>query len=102
MNILETVTPTSVADTPRRRKKPEPQRHQWFDQWRIAKPGPLKTLVDSTAALVDHHERHTGTRKLARREQDHQHHIQRIEAIVCNLAHAVLLPPPGGRIAVPL
>jgi len=101
MDILETVTPTRVANTPRRKKR-EPQRYQWFDQWLIAKPGPLKMLVDSVIHSVDHHERHVGTRKRARREQDHQHHIQRIEAIVCNLAHAVLLAPPGGRIAVPL
>lgn len=89
-------------DIPRRRKTQEPQRFQWFDQWLVAKPGPLKELVNATVRFVDHHESYTGARKRARREQDHQNHLQRIEAIVCNLAHAVLLPPPEGRIAVPL
>ncbi|WP_072368989.1 hypothetical protein [Hyphomicrobium sp. NDB2Meth4] len=102
MSIVDTVSTISITDTPRRRKKQEPQRYQWFDQWLIAKSGPLKKLVDATVNFVDHHERHTGARKRARRPQDHQHHVQRIEAIVCNLAHAVLLPPPEGRIAVPL
>jgi len=102
MSILEIVTHSNVTDAPRRRKKQQPQRFQWFDQWRIARPGPLKSLVDSTVAFVDHHEHHIGARKRARRDQDHQHHIQRIEAIVCNLAHATLLPPPGKRIAASL
>lgn len=102
MSIVDIVSTTSIANTSRRRKKPEPQRYQWFDQWLIAKPGPLKELVDATVSFVDRHERHAGARKRARREHDHKHHVQRIEAIVCNLAHAVLLPPPQGRIAVPL
>jgi hypothetical protein len=102
MSITEMVTPTSVTSIPRRRKKQEPQRYQWFDQWLVAKPGALKTLVDNTIRSVDHHEKHTGGRKRARRKQDRLHHEQRVEAIVCNLAHAVLLPPPEGRIAVPL
>jgi hypothetical protein len=97
-----TVTPSLTQGAPRRRKRQEPKRYQWFDQWLGAKPGSLKMLVDNTVRFCDHHEKHTGIRKRARREQDHQHHVQRIEAIVCNLARAVLLPPPGGRIAVPL
>ena len=102
MSIVDIVSPSSIANTPRRRKNQDPQRYQWFDQWLVAKPGPLKELVDATVSFVDHHERHTGARKRARRERDHKRHVQRIETIVCNLAHAVLLPPPEGRIAVPL
>ena len=62
----------------------------------------LKTLVDRTVASVRHHEEHTKARIRARREVDERHHIRRIEAVVCNLAHAVLLPPPTGRIATKL
>lgn len=102
MNSIQAITPDHTSRAARRRKPQEPQRYQWFDQYLIAKPGPLKVLVENTVRFLDHHERHTGARKRARREQDHQHHLQRIEAIVCNLAHAVLLPPPGGRVAVPL
>jgi hypothetical protein len=30
------------------------------------------------------------------------HHLRRVEAVICNLAHAALFPPPTGRIAVKL
>ena len=102
MDISQTITPDHTSAPSRRRKPLEPQRYQWFDQHLIAKPGPLKALVDATVTFVDHHERNTGARRRARRDRDHQHHLLRIETIVCNLAHAVLLPPPQGRIAVPL
>lgn len=102
MDGTQTITPDRPTGASRRRKIQEPQRYHWFDQWLVAKPGPLKEFVDATASFVEHHERRTSARKRARREQDHKHHLQRIEAIVCSLAHAVLLPPPEGRIAVPL
>ncbi|WBT39953.1 hypothetical protein [Hyphomicrobium sp. DMF-1] len=102
MNSIQAITPDHTSRAAGRRKPREPLRYQWFDQHLIAKPGPLKVLVENTIRFLDHHERHIGARKRARREQDHQQHLQRIETIVCNLAHAVLLPPPGGRIAAPL
>ena len=83
-------------------KKPEPQRHQWFDAWKLAKGGGLRTLVERTVAFVRHHEQHTKARARARRPVDEAHHLKRIEAVVCNLAHAVLMPPPTGRVAVQL
>ena len=52
--------------------------------------------------LIQHHEKCAGARIRARRPADQGLHLRRVEAIVCNLAHAVLLPPPTGRIAVPL
>ncbi|CCB63747.1 hypothetical protein [Hyphomicrobium sp. MC1] len=80
----------------------QPQRYRWFDQWLAARPGPLRALVDTTVDFVQHHEEHTGKRKRARRRKDHEQHLQRLEAIICNLAYAVLSPPLGGRIAVSL
>jgi hypothetical protein len=79
-----------------------PARHQWFDPWKTATGANLKTLVDRTVASVRHHEEHTKARARARREVDERHHIRRIEAVICNLAHAVLLTPPTGRIATKL
>ena len=88
---------------PRRKpKRPEPQRHQWFDAWMMARGGGLKALVDDTVAFLDHHEKHTRSRTRARKPLDQTHHLKRVEAVVCNLAHAVLTPPPTGRIAVQL
>mgnify|MGYP007011825325 CR=1 FL=1 len=103
MNNIQAITPDYTTGTSRRRKQPrEPQRYQWFDQWLIAKPGPLKVLAENTIRFLDHHEEYTGKRKRARRALDQQSYHQRVETIVCNLARAVLLPPPKGRIAVPL
>lgn len=79
-----------------------PERQQWFDPWKIAIRDNFKTLVEGTGASVRHHEEHTKARGRARRAADKRHHIRRIEAVVCNLAHAVLLPPPTGRIATKL
>lgn len=83
-------------------KRPEPQRHLWFDAWKVAKGGGLKKLVENTVAFVRHHEQHTRSRTRARKPLDETNHLKRIEAVVCNLAHAVLMPPPTGRIAVQL
>jgi hypothetical protein len=82
--------------------KPVPQRHQWFDPWKLAKGDNLKRLVDATLRFVDRHEGHTNARAKARRPLDETYHRKRIEAVVCNLAHAALLPPPTGRVAVQL
>ena len=96
---------TTAVQSTQPRKKPkrsEPQRHQWFDAWKVAKAGGLKALVDSTVQLISHHEARTRARTRARRAVDETHHLRRVEAVICNLAHAVLFPPPTGRIAVKL
>jgi hypothetical protein len=93
------VQPTTRHKKP---KRPEPQRHQWFDAWLVAKGDGLKALVDATVAFLDHHETHTRPRTRARKPLDEAHHLKRVEVVVCNLAHAVLMPPPTGRIAVQL
>lgn len=86
----------------RRPRRPPPQRHQWFDAWKTAKGSGLRTIVENTLAFLAHHEQHTKSRVRARRAADEIHHRLRVEAVVCNLAHAVLLPPPTGRVAVKL
>lgn len=88
--------------TRRRPRRPPPERHQWFDAWMTAKGSGLKTIVENTLAFLAHHEEQTKSRKRARRAIDKAHHQLRVEAVVCNLAHAVLLPPPTGRVAVKL
>ena len=70
-----------------------PERDQWFDPWKIAKGDNLRALVESTGTSV---QRHEGKPRpaLGRGERRTTGHVGRIEAVVCNLAHAVLLPPP--------
>ena len=67
--------------------------------WKIAKDDNLRALVESTGTSVQRHEVQTKARARARRDADDRNHVGRIEAVVRNLAHAVLLPPPTGRIA---
>ena len=94
---------TTEPHVPRKKpKKPQPQRHQWFDAWKVAKGSGLKALVENTVAFMRHHEHHNKVRARARKAVDEALHLKRIEAVVCNLAHAALMPPPTGRIAVKL
>ena len=67
--------------------------------WKIAKGDNHRALVESTGTSVQRHEVQTKARARARRDADDRNHVGRIEAVVCNLAHAVLLPPPTRRIA---
>lgn len=88
-----------------RSKRPElptpPQRHQWFDPW-ITAQGNAKALVGATLNLIQEHEERTHVRARRRRQADQTLHIARVEAVICNLARSVLLPPPTGRIAIML
>ncbi|MGD9803444.1 MAG: hypothetical protein AB7E81_17715 [Hyphomicrobiaceae bacterium] len=88
---------------PRKKPKPpEPQKHLWFDGWMSANGSALKGLIEATTKFISHHEEHTGTRIRKRRPVDQAVHLRSIDALVCALAHAVLVPPPTGRIAVKL
>lgn len=81
----------------------EPEKHRWFDQWLRAKSeGGLRRIVENTIRFLEHHESHTKARARARRPDDEATHRLRVEAIVCNLAYAVLEPPPTGKIATKL
>src|SRR5262245_31205530 len=61
----------------RKRRWTPPERHQWFDAWKIARGDNLKMLVESTVAFV-HHEQHTKARVRARRAVDETHHVRPI------------------------
>jgi hypothetical protein len=90
------------AASSKQSQKPRLQRHQWFDAWKTAKGGGLRSLVEATVNFLQHHEDYTDARTRARKPVDEANHLKRVEAVVCNLAHAVLMPPPTGRIAIQL
>ena len=77
-----------------------PVRHRWFDDWRGASGLPLRRLVEEVAALLAQHEVGTGARHRRRREADLTRYRSAVEGVVANLAHAVLMPPETGRLAV--
>jgi hypothetical protein len=78
------------------KKPPKPVQHRWFDRWLIARGEPLKQLVREIAQIVESREE----RERARRPDDERNHCSMVEAIVCNLAYAVLDPPLTGWLAV--
>ena len=78
------------------RRPPKPVKHQWFDQWLIARGEPLKTLVAEIEQIIEHREQ----RRRARKPDVEINHRRMVEGIVCNLAYAVLKPSPTGRLAV--
>ena len=77
-----------------------PARHWWLDEWLGAGSPRLDRLVQEGAALVAQYEEQTAARKRRRRPDDQRRHLIAIEMVVANLAHAVLSPPPTGRLAV--
>jgi hypothetical protein len=96
----------NISITPQHHKSklrsPQPEHHQWFKPWMTAQGHAAKALVEATIKLIEDYEKCAGARIRARRPADLVLHLRRVEAITCNLAHAVLLPPPTGRIAVQL
>lgn len=84
------------------RSTASPARHRWLDEWQGASGPALVRLVEETAALLAQHEAETGARQRKRREADERRHRTAVEAVVANLAYAVLMPPDTGRLAVTL
>lgn len=80
----------------------QPERHHWFRPYLNARGQPAKALTEAVLDIVEHHEADCKLRKRARKAGDQELHERRVEAVVCNLARAVLCPPPTGRIATPL
>lgn len=76
------------------------KRHRWFDEWQGAGTLLLRRLVNEGAHLVAQYEWETNQRQRQRRAGDQAKHFIAVEATVCNLAYAVLMPPTTGRIAV--
>lgn len=82
-------------------KRPnKPQRHQWFDRWAVARGQRLQALAYEVRAALDAHERETVARQRRRKESVRANRDTAVEIIVANLAHAVLMPPETGRLAV--
>lgn len=76
------------------------QRPPWFDKWLGAGSPTATCLVEEAVALVAQLEHQTGARQRRRRPDDEANHRTIVEAIVSNLAYAVLLPHETGRLAV--
>ena len=67
----------------------------------IAKGDALRQFVDATLADVDQFEQAHHPRLRARRPADRESHEALVHALVVNLAHASLSPPPHtGRLAI--
>lgn len=91
-NGLENDEPKPYPPT----KPPKPVQHRWFDRWLIARGEPLKQFVGEITQIVRSREQ----RERARRPDDEKNHRRIVEGVVCNLAYAVLNPPPTGWLAV--
>lgn len=78
----------------------QPERHAWVDEWMGAATHRLQRVVHEGLHLVEQHEHRTGTRKRQRRPVDNTHHTTAVEVLIANLAHAVLMPPETGRLAI--
>ena len=79
-------------------KPPERPKDAWFDHWMCAKGEPLVRLVGEPLSYFVSRERRV--RKRTREAQ--ARFDQAVEALVCNLAYAVLKPTDTGAITVPL
>lgn len=82
------------------RRKPEPERHVWFDDWRGIQGEALLRLKAEIVAGVDAAEVAGGHRQRKRRPVDQANHELAVEVVVANLAYAALNPPPTGRLAI--
>jgi hypothetical protein len=77
-------------------KRTMPVKHRWFDQWLVARGEPLTGLVRQIRDAFEAREK----RQRARRPEDQKNHLRIIEGVVCNLAYAVISPPPTGWLAI--
>ena len=64
------------------RRPPKPVKHQWFDQWLIARGEPLKRLIAEVGQIIENREQ----RQRARKPADRMNHTRMVEGIVCNLS----------------
>ena len=96
-----TMTEPMNGKAAKKGKRLAPSRHRWVRQWFIAKGDALCRLVGATLADVDRFEQAHHLRVRARRPADRKSHEDLVHALVVNLAHAVLSPPPHiGRLAI--
>src|SRR5690348_10224867 len=83
-----------------KKRPPPPARHQWVRQWMIAKGPALRQLVANTFDAITRFEAANSVRLRRRRPEDLESHANLVHVVVANLAHAVLAPPPTGRLAI--
>ena len=83
-----------------KRPRPPPARHKWVRPWLIAHGDGARQLVAETLAAADGFEAKHFPRTRARRPSDRESHEALVRALVVNLAHASLSPPPSGRLAI--
>jgi hypothetical protein len=87
--------------TKRPKRRPPPQRHQWVRQWMAARGKSLLSLIDQTLADVARFEETHHPRLRKRRAADRRSREDLLHALIANLAHASLSPPPPtGRLAI--
>jgi len=80
--------------------RPPPARHKWVRPWLTAHGHAIQQLVAETLAAADQFEAKHFPRTRARRAADRQSREALVRALVVNLAHASLSPPPSGRLAI--
>lgn len=80
--------------------KAPPERHVWFDDWMGIHGAALRKLCDGILNDIEAVEVAGGHRQRRRRPTDQAHHETAVEVVVANLAHAVVVPPPSGRLAI--
>ena len=80
--------------------RPQPTRHKWVRPWLTAHGDALRQLVAETLAAADKFEAEHFPRTRARRPADRESREALVRALVVNLAHAALSPPPSGRLAI--
>jgi hypothetical protein len=81
-------------------KRPPPALHKWVRPWLTATGEAMRQLAAETLAAVDRFEAEHYPRPRARRSADRKSREDLVHALVVNLAHSVLSPPPSGRLAI--
>lgn len=71
--------------------------HRWFDRGMVAGSPNIRRVVEEGIALVARYDEQTKPRQRRRKARDEANHRSMVEAVICNLAHTVLLPDTGKR-----
>lgn len=95
--------PANIGTVSKRAKgSPPPARHKWVRPWLTANEEALGLLVAETVAAVNRFEAKYFPKKQVRRPAHRKSREDLVRALVVNLAHASLSPPPSGRLAINL
>jgi hypothetical protein len=88
-----------AKDIPHHRR-PKPVKHEWLDQWLVAKREPLKGLITDLTAFLEQYEAENSSRSRRRKPADQDAFNDIVNVLGSNLVYAVLFPPPTGRLAI--